>query len=292
MSVAVGGWQPAQTDPPGNGWANTDTPASSQRTSVPGMVAPIMGNGVSQPTASGDSTTPSYLGAMFPNGLPQAMVATAGQTQPVYSQSAMQMMNGSLDPGALTAKIMAALQPEFAQQQHGLTESLANAGIVGGSTAGAEGDLARSQTTQAAATLAPFEQTANAQRLAGWQSDTDAALRAAQGNQAVAQQGNQFDASSLNSGNEFNIANLIKGGMYDTSNFNSMQQFIDQMQNTDWLQQLGIQGQLATAGAGAQSAAYQPVFQQPATANFSGLASAFAPSATSQPAPLSPQYTP
>lgn len=300
----IPGWRAAVPTDQGGAFANTETPTPAAQPAQPAQPAPAP-----QQPGTGDissiiaaitggnpgsaAQTPAYLSSLFPNGLPQQAVAQAGPTAPVQAGSALAQMNGSLDPGALTQKILAADQPVFQQQQRGLTESLANAGIVGGSTAGAVGNLANQQDQQATAQLAPFEQTANAQRLQGAEGDVLAQLQAQQGNQRIDQQGNQFDAASMNAGNQFNIANLISGGLNDTSSFNSMQQFLDSLQNQDWMTQLGLQGQLTTAGAGAQSAAYQPVFQQPAQTNLSGLAAAFAPKSTGQPQPgagLGPSY--
>jgi hypothetical protein len=473
------GGLPGPTDR-GGGWGNprpvSENPAATSTTPPGGGIDSAMQQLIQQITSGsnggGGSTapaagTPSYLSQLFPNGLPQTNVATAGPApqvnapnvlqhigdaasslpkienrdvhapqisglpttaqamggiptataprvgssdvlsqlgkpsvtpQSVGTQSVLGAMGGSLDPGALTRAITAQMKPEFERENHALTESLANAGIVGGSTAGAVGDLSRQQQQTEAAALAPFEQTANAQRLQGATTDAGNALtggianqgadlnakqfgtgltystaaqdaarrltagqsnqatgadlskfnvgtavgstqsdlqrliqtimanqqasmtgqqsnqsadlartsgnasnaigagtsqadliaRILQGNQTATMGANQFDAASLNSGNQFDISNLIRGGMYDTGNYNSMQQYIMGLNNTDWLQQLGLQGQLATAGAGAQSAAYQPVFQQPAQTNFGGVAAGLAPVPTAQPNPTPP----
>lgn len=112
--------------------------------------------------------------------------------QNVLAQSILGKMGGSLDPGALTSAVRADMQPEFARENRALTESLANAGIVGGSTSGAVGDLAQQQERTLAAQMAPFEQTATGQRLAGATSDASNDLSASGQNAAQQAAARQF----------------------------------------------------------------------------------------------------
>jgi hypothetical protein len=267
-------------------------------------------------------SNPSQIG-----GLPQiqALMAQAAQSQgvaPVSAQSVNPALVGAApSTGDITSQIMAALSPQFSQQNQALTESLANAGIVGGSTGGAVAALGNQQQQQAMAQMAPYimqglqmQQTRDLANQGatnqGNQFNSSNALQAAEQNQSLGQQNNQFNTSAQNDisvanqganlsaqgsnqgaalqGGEFNanqqnaaqqfdIGNLIKSAMYDTGNYNQMAQYLAGIQNQDWLAQLGAQSSLAQGGAGAQAGAFNPVFQQPQPVNFGGLGAALAP---------------
>jgi hypothetical protein len=110
--------------------------------------------------------SPTYLSALFPNGIPQAGVnqagpsgnvvapsviqqiqAAAGQLPQVGTNSVLGTVGGQIGPQALQAEITQAMQPQFGANQHALDEELANAGISGGSAIGGSIDLANTENT-------------------------------------------------------------------------------------------------------------------------------------------------
>lgn len=99
-------------------------------------------------------------------------------------------------------------------------------------------------------------------------------------NQASTNQVNEFNAGAQNANSQFNISDLIKGGMYDSGLEAQQADTLAGYQNQDYLAQLGLQGNLIDAGAGATASSYQPIYQQAAAPNYSGFASALAPVAT------------
>ena len=222
-------------------------------------------------TGSGTSSLqPTYLSQLFPNGLPQASTTNVSNVPQV----------GAPSTSGITSSIMAALQPQFAQQDQAETESLANAGIVGGSTTGAMGALGNQQQTQALSAMAPYI-------LQGDQMQQTAQ----QDNQQTALQGGEFNASAANANSQFNIADLIKGAEYDSSLQAQQAQTLAGYQNQDWLAQLGLQGDVITGGQTGQTNAYEPVYQQSSPTDLSGLgttlASAFAPTSNMNGTPTS-----
>lgn len=217
-SASFGGPHPTNTPPPGLVY-NPATGAWHQ----PSAGAPAPGAPGAAPPPN---ISPEYLAQLFPGGMPTSNVNT--------------------DPSQEITGILNNLLPLFGQQQHGLSDALANAGIVGGSTAGAFGDLSRAQTSQATADVAPLMQ--------------------------VAQQ------MGLNQ-SEFNTGNALRSGEFDASTFNQMLSQMLGFQNTDWLAQLQGQYGMASGAAGSQAGAYQPVFSQPSSPNYMQLGSAFAPGA-------------
>jgi hypothetical protein len=267
--------------------------------------------------------TPQYLSQMFPNGLPAATPTTAATSSvgaPDLVSNIMSAANGipqvaapsvlgelgsELGPQALENNVLGALAPQFKAQQQALNEQLAAAGIVGGSAPGATVDLAAQQNQQAAAALAPYEQSAEQMRLNAATTDAGNALtasganasnaigtgnnlsqlimQAALANQSTGAQVGEWNAGALNAGNQFNVANLIQGGQFDINNYQQMQQLAAQLQNQDYLAQLQLQGQLATGGQAGQTGAFQPTFYQPPQTNLSGFAPV--PTATSGGAP-------
>lgn len=319
--------------------------------SRPGGSASGQSQGQSQPPSA---LQPTYLSQLFPNGLPQASASTVGGVPQINAPQAAysgdvsaQNVNGAgpvsatnaiaslLGPGAstsdITRSIMSALEPQFAQQQRGLTEGLANAGIVGGSTTGAVGALGLQQQEQSLAQMAPYilqglqmqqqrdlsnqgsqnetsrfnagldTQTATSNRDAANQVgefNSSQSLAAQSANQAARDQvaqynaglgfnaqaanqgtalaGSEFNAGVQNASDQFNIGNQIRGGMFDIGNQMAAQSQLANIQNQDYLTQLGLRANVVSAGQGATAGAYQPIFQQPAPSNYGGLASAIA----------------
>lgn len=314
------------------------------------------------------SLQPSYLSSQFPNGIPQANAATVGgvpsiqpgqvpgfgqvgapaqvnaQTingipqvnaqQVTGPQSIVSQMGGAqaYSPQAAIQAAQAYLMPQFQQQDNALTEALANAGIVGGTTGKALGDLGSQQQTTLANQIQPFIQqeqslhqsatttdnansiqTSIANQMADLQSqgmdqatalqtattnaanslqaqgynaqmayqiasqNAQASQQAQQANQAAALQGGEFNASNLNAGQQFNISNLLNTANTDNNSYNQFLQYLAGLQNSDWMSQLGATANTATAGLGATTNAFQPVYSQPSPTNVGGLASAFAP---------------
>ena len=221
------------------------------RNPLPIKTQPVhVGSGAGAPAtpgangSTGNTLSPGYLSQLFPNGIPQA--------------PSPQQVNVDTSSTGITNAIMSSLQPLFQQQQLGLTQNLANAGIVGGSTAGAETDLANNQNTQAVGQIAPYIM---------------------QGMGLNLQQG-EFNSNMGAANTQYNIDNAIKSAMYDTGNYN---QFLSQQignQNNDWLAQLQAQTALNQQGMSGQTSSFQPVFTQPTPVNFSGLGSALAPTPT------------
>lgn len=285
----------------------------------PGYAPPMMTeNGPMQaapsPTAAAPSNSidPAYLSQIFPNGLPNASAAQTG-IPTANAPTLMQLLGGAV-PNVSGAQTNVALSPQdelnatlqslmpiFGQQQNGLQDALANAGIVGGSTAGAMNDLARNQTQQATAAIAPLMQNAQSmqlqQALANAGNTQQAGefnvgnllnsqgqsaqqlLEQALANQQAGLQGGEFNAGSLNNANQFNIANALNAGEYDTGTFNQMLSQMLGYQNSDWLAQLQAQLGMNEGAAGGQTGAFQPIFTQPSSPNFMGLGAAFAPAA-------------
>jgi hypothetical protein len=148
---------------------------------------------------------------------------------------------------------MKALAPQFQQQQNALSEQLAAEGIVGGSTAGAEGALADNQITQTLGQIAPTILGANQQLLGA----------------------SEFNAGANNQGSQFNTTNSLNAAQYDTGTGNSFLSSILGINNEDYLAQLQAQEALDAGAAGGQTGSFQPVFQQPTPTSFSGLGGAF-----------------
>lgn len=249
-------------------------------------------------------------------------------------QSIVSQMGGAqtYSPDAAISAAQNYLQPQFQQQDNALTEALANAGIVGGSTGKALSDLGSQQQTTLANQIQPYIlqnrqlqqsattqdnansiQTSIANQVADLQAqgmDQATALQTAttnaanqlqaQGynstmayqlasqnaqlsqqaqlaNQSTALQGGEFNASNQNAGQQFNISNLLNTANTDTNSYNQFLQYLAGLQNQDWMSQLGATTSAATAGLGATTNAFQPVYSQPSATNVGGLASAFAP---------------
>jgi len=200
------------------------------RTTLPFMQAPA---GAPQPTSQQSMFTPSYVTDMFGGGIPTSSPAQVGGIP-------------GIDPTALTQQILKSLAPQFAQQNHGLTEALANAGIVGGSTGGAMAQLGLQQQSQAQGDIQPL------------------IMQALQANQGTALNAGEFNAGQQNQVQQFDIGNMIRAAMGNSQDYNQMAQMYGGMQNQDWLSQLGAATNLSTAGAGAQASSFNPIYQPPA----------------------------
>jgi hypothetical protein len=122
-----------------------------------------------------------------------------------------------VDPSAQIAQILAAYQPAAQQSQMNLNGALAASGVSGGGMTGATQQL----QGQLAAGLAP-------------------SLASAIGN------ANSENQSALNQANMFNTGNTM-----------SAQQLLAQLQNQDWLAQLGGYTGLNESGLGAQEGVNQ-----------------------------------
>ena len=258
MAVAAAGWTPFRLANGDTGYTEPDPSKPGQylyhgpdgkiyptsgpgKQEAPGTASTGNVNDASSGTgaAAASPLQPTYLSQLFPNGLP---TATAAQDTTSPSTS------------SIVDSISQALQPTFKQGQRGLTEALANAGIVGGSTVGAEGALANQQQQQATSAEAPYI-------LQGDQMGQTAALA---------------NQSATNAANQFNVSNAINGGMYDSSLQAQQADTLAGYQNQDYLEQLGLQGNVITNGQTGQTSAYQPVYQQPSQSNYGGLASSIA----------------
>lgn len=231
---------PWQSVHPGNLLApRTGTPATHPVGMLPGQQQAPQGPQQTAAPAQG-GVNPSYIPA------------------PPSSNPAQVYGVPNIGSDQFTQQILQAMAPIFGQQQHGLTEALANAGIVGGSTTGAQGNLANEQNSQAVGQIAPL------------------IASIMQGNQSTALQGGEFNATQQNAAQQFDIGNLLREQMFNSGNFNQLQQFLLGGQNQDWLSQLGANASLA----GGQQQAYQPVFQQPSPMNLGGLGASMAPTPT------------
>lgn len=324
------------------------------------------------------------------SGMPQANAGQLNNPFQVHNQNVNAQQLGQ--PGSIighmgganaysadtaTKAISDYLKPQFQQQQQGMTEALANAGIVGGSSMKAQSDLGSQQQTTMMNDIQPYlmqlkqmQQTGTTQDIAnqimtgqsnqsanlqGQMANQGANLSAQQSNQSAqlqrdiqqhanqlqaqgmnmqqamqiatqnaanslqaqgmnmqqayqvasfnAQQsmqaqtqnqntwmtGAQYNANSLTGAQQYNIGNQLATAGTDATSYNNMLQQIMGLQHSAWSQQLGAAGSTATAGLGASTGAFQPIYQQPGQANYSGIGQAFArpASANNSPPPQS-----
>lgn len=232
-------------------------------TGVPQAQSPAQASGNAAGAAPG-GIQPTYLSSVFPGGTPQAGV---------------EQSNVESSPGSFLDMITKSLQPQFQQQDRGLQDALANAGIVGGSTAGAFQDLGKQQQS----TL---------------QNDLAASLLQSRGQQ-IGQ--SEFNAGAANTGDQYNTSNRISTGEFDVANNLTAQGQNMGFANQDWLARLNAQQNYDLAGQGAKNAAYTPIYTQPgsSTSSTGGFASALAnfqpkaptPSPTPTPAPVATPQT-
>lgn len=159
-----------------------------------------------------------------------------------------------ISPTQFTGAVTSAMMPQFKQQDQALRGSLADAGIVGGSTTGAVGALGNQQQTQLAGQISPMIQ------------------QIMQGNQATALNAGEFNANAANNMGQFDVNTLLNAGQFDASAANQFQSQGMQYQNQDWLAQLqAMSGMFSGLGQ-----AFDPIYQQPGdTSSLSGFGSLF-----------------
>lgn len=254
---------------------------SSSKTQQTPQTATTASNYSAAPAA----VNPSYMSSLFPNGVPQVQAngisgANAAGGAPIDASQ-----YGS---SAMTNEILNALSPVFAQQQRALTDNLANAGIVGGSTAGAEQDLANNQITQALGQLAPIQQTANGQMLGAQEFTSGQQQQNNQFNASADQGAQTFNAEAANTANNTNVGNTLNAATTDVATRNNLLAQILNYTNSNYQQQMQDQYGLATGAAGGQQSAFVPVYQQPSNGVLgditSGLGSYLGKAAAAAPA--------
>ena len=244
--------------------------ANAQATSAAATNAASPTNNANPAAAAANplqSVTPATIQGQFPGGIPSYMASGVGNVN--------QVSPTTVNPQMSIAATEAYLQPQFQQQNQALTANLANAGIVGGTTAQAVGQLGQQQQTTLQNDIQPFLQ-------AGALANQSTNLAGQQSNQSAALQGGEYNATQQNQQQQFNIQNLLQTGQIDAATANQMMQYVMGLQNQDWLAQLGAQTNLATTAEGATTSAFNPVYQQPSGTNLSGLGSAFASNNTGQ----------
>ena len=215
-------------------------------------IAPGTGPGYMQPGATAGSGappaapgtqgpfSPTYLSQLFPGGIPTSSPSTVSGIP-------------SLDPTTVTNNILAGLQPGFAQQQQGLNEALASAGVMGGGGIGAENNLMLQQGLQSLSATAPY------------------VMQGMEGNQNAALNAGEFNAGAQNNAQQFDINNLIHSAMFDIGTQSGAQNNLAGMQNADWLAQMNAM----QSGYYGAANAFQGNYQQPApsTGGYANLAS-------------------
>lgn len=246
---------------------------------------------------------PTYLSSLFGGSLPTASATTTeapqagAYTANPYTSQASTVGTQGLGANALVQQIMQASQPVFQQQQHALTDNLANAGIVGGSSAGAGNDLATQQIQQLLGALVPVEQNATNTQLGADEYNASALTNNSQNNASALNNNSQFNANNLNNNAQFNTTNQVnanntnagilnQNSQYNTTNAlnagqndagasNTILSQLLSFQNQDYLQQLNNQLSLAQGQQSDVTNAYQPIYQQASAPSFSRLAGAF-----------------
>src|SRR5271156_6744367 len=180
------------------------------------MAPTIMRSGGQIGTPGGQQVAPSSAGGPGGQQAPAATATPAATTpttssapslnlQPSYATPSYSDVN--FDPNSFMSTLNNYLQPQFGQQDAALTDSLADAGIVGGSTAGAMGNLA------------------NQQQLTE-QGDAQSALMSLLG-------------LNLNQ-SEFNAGEGTQSGEFNASAFNANEDQLAGYQNQDYLTQMGL----------------------------------------------------
>lgn len=226
---------------------STNQPASSYTTAA-------------NPVAQAMNPSPQYLSQIFSAGLPQVSAAQVSGANAAPGASIDASQYGS---NAMTKEILNAMSPVFQQQQKALTDNLANAGIVGGSTAGAVGDLANTQITQLLGQLAPIQSAANQQQLGAQEFTSGQTQQNNQFNANANQSAQLANQSSVNGANNTNVTNALSAGQFDTQTYNNLLSAILGYQNEGYLQNQQDQYGLATGAAGGQQQAFTPIYQQP-----------------------------
>lgn len=292
--------------PGGNLRGTGNAPAGGATDWVSQLLGGLLGGGTAGPQSA---LTPSYLSDMLPGGvptsspaqvagmpfisaqqisqLPSMVAATMGgapQMNPALVGAVPQpgaervgglpqMDPNTIDPSSVTKQILAGLSPQFAQQNHALDESLANAGIVGGSSAGAHVQQGLQQQNEATAAIAPYIMQAETQNQAAKNrgqefnigntlqqrvadvSSGNEMSRFNAGNVLQALFGNQ---AAMNRGQEFNIGNLQQNKALDTAALNRAQEFNigNELQRRTTNQSTDLQGQLENRNTARDTAFY------------------------------------
>ena len=266
--------------------------------------------------SSSNAVSPAYIN---PASVPQLNAKTVGALPSVAAQSvkgataapvanidAQGIMNSSglstedLSGGDFSTAIMNMLAPQFKNQQQQMNESLASAGISGGSTAGAQTELANAQNSQAQGLLQPEllqllglqntrdttvagdllagatqnqnTQSANNQFNAGQlnqvgEFNSGQNLAAQDTNQATNLGAQEYNAGQQNTAGSFNIANLLQAA---SGNQNAYNQFLSEIQSQNEQTYLGDLGAVSGQAQTGQSigTTRQPVYTQP---SYSGM---------------------
>lgn len=200
--------------------------------------------------------------AMTQQGAPQQ---SPYGISPTYLEQLLNMQSMMLNPSLVgnvpyisptqfTGAVTSAMMPQFKQQDQALRGSLADAGIVGGSTTGAVGALGDQQQTQLAGQISPMIQ------------------QIMQGNQQTALNAGEFNANAANNMGQFDVGTIMNAGQFDANAFNQFLQTGMGFQNQDWLAQLGaMSGMFQGLGN-----AFDPIYQQPPDmSSLSGFGSLF-----------------
>lgn len=204
---------------------------------------------------------PSTISSQFPNGIPQVNASQISGVPSVYDQ-----MGGAsaYSPQTAINATEAYLQPQFQQQDNALNQSLANAGIVGGTSAKAFGDLGSQQQTTMQNTIQPYLTQEQQAKQAAMTGDQSAYLNASGTN-----------VNSQNQANQYNASNQLNTAAQDSASYNAMAQYLAGLQSGNWQSQLGAQTSIAETNATNQTSAFQPNYQQPPAVNVGGLTNAF-----------------
>jgi hypothetical protein len=190
--------------------------------------------------------------------------------------------NQDVSPQATIQQILTAFQPQAAQSNMNLQNSLAASGITGGANADATTNLQGTLASSLGSTLAQAIENSQSLGLNQAQTNAGALNSAGQYNAGAQNSANQYDAGATNQTNEFNTANNM-----------TMEQFLANLQNSDYLAQLGSFTGLNEAGLGAQqglNSQYSQSYQVPSTGSnpFGGLGAALGAATNTGSTPSTP----
>lgn len=250
---------PASASAPASGGTmdNTGAPPAPNLTFTPNLLGGFLPNGVPQPGASGvtqaPTINPSQVTTQQVNAPTSAGPSTVGTNNVTAAQSGVDLSNPQL-----ASQILQGLNPQFGQQNQALQEQLANSGIMGGSSIGAQNALNMQQQSQFTSALAPLLLQQEGMNLSQSQGNQTAlnqvgefnsgnALTASQANAQLGLQNNQFNAgqgltaseqnandwlqmsgqnaSNNLTGQEQNATNDLNAGEYNAGAQNQMNQF-------------------------------------------------------------------
>jgi len=229
----------------------------------------LAGTSTSNPTGTSTNTSQNVAGALntlltpqyiYPNGVPTSSTATINQVP---------TSNINLSNPQYASSILQMLQPQFQTQDQALQNQLAASGVVGGPSAQA---LAQLQSQQ--------QQTFQGDIQPELLQQESLNLQQNQGNAANQMTALTQNANAQNANNQFNTSDAIKNAEFNSSLQSGDASTLAQLLYNQWAQSGDWQYGLATGAAGAQTGAYQPIYQQPQPVNFSSLGSSFAPTPT------------